>query len=375
MFLGLACSRTGRCSTNATIPRRNDRLRSPRRTFVVIREARGTRALRSSCSVSKEALIYNDHDLDNRRTSNLVLSMRDTEATIIEFYVSNLVPGPQNLDKFDGESRSRFSRSRTLWTDRTWNARRCRRMPRRSVEERNDFLRSRGYFAVTTNTRARFSELDHRTQKSSIVSVRLRSRDKVFCLRFEIGVNPCFRRSLFLRRVIVITTVAAITSARRVHHTAQSRRRTRPVQKVARIVFFFFYCDRRRRCSAILVDQREKKPAAVSRSCAAFRRRVSSRRLAFVSSFDRVRPWIRRLTIDDYKRRWMATCVCSGTQRTRLASRNAARLCLRRRKSSRKLFKWRARVVLLESEPMRLRLRGELVTLAESRGEPGIRGF
>lgn len=58
--------------------------------------------------------------------------------------------------------------------------------------------------------------------------------------------------------------------------------------------------------------------------------------------------------------------------RTRLASRNAARLCLRRRKSSRKLFKWRARVVLLESEPVRLRLRAELVTLAESRGEPGI---
>lgn len=86
---------------------------------------RMVRALRSSCSVSKEALIYSDRDLDNNRTSNLVLSMRDTEATIIEFYVSNLVPGPRNLDKFDGESRSRFSRSRTLWTDRTWNARRC----------------------------------------------------------------------------------------------------------------------------------------------------------------------------------------------------------------------------------------------------------
>lgn len=85
--------------------------------------------------------------------------MRDTEATIIEFYVSNLVPGPQNLDKFDGESRSRFSRSRTLCTDRTWNA---RSLPKNaatiSVEERNDFLWSRGYFAVTANTRARLSE-------------------------------------------------------------------------------------------------------------------------------------------------------------------------------------------------------------------------
>lgn len=69
----------------------------------------------------------------------------------------------------------------------------------------------------------------------------------------------------------------------------------------------------------------------------------------------------------------MATCVCA-VGRTRPASRNAARLRLRRGKSSRKLFKWRARVVLLESEPMRLRLRAELVTLAESRGEPGEYG-
>lgn len=215
--------------------------------------------------------------------------MRDTEATIIEFYVSNLVPGPQNLDKFDGESRSRFSRSRTLCTDRTWNARRCRRTRQRSVEERRRFATVARLFRGD-------SEPNHRTQKSSIVSVRLRSRDKVFCSRFEIGVNPCFRRSLFLRRVIVTTTVAAITSASSASHGAISTKDESPGSK-GRADCFFIPIDVVD--ASILVDRREKKLATVSRSCAAFRRCVSSRRLAFVSSFDQVRPSIQRLTIDD----------------------------------------------------------------------------
>lgn len=62
-----------------------------------------------SCTVSKEALIC-DPDLDNSRTSNLVLSTRDTEGTIIYFYVfSRVVPGPQNLDNSDGKRRTHFS--------------------------------------------------------------------------------------------------------------------------------------------------------------------------------------------------------------------------------------------------------------------------
>ena len=60
-------------------------------------------------TVSKEALIC-DPDLDNSRTSNLVLSTRDTEGTIIYFYVfSRVVPGPQNLDNSDGKRRTHFS--------------------------------------------------------------------------------------------------------------------------------------------------------------------------------------------------------------------------------------------------------------------------
>lgn len=159
------------------------------------------------------------------------------------------------------------------------------------------------------------------------------------------------------------------------HHTAQSRRRTaRPVQKVARIVFFC--SDRRRRCFDSRRPTREKTLAAVSRSCAAFRRcvrRVGSRSFRVSIECSSVDPTTTTVSTTTSDGGWRRACAVG---RTRLASRNASqRLRLRRRKSSRKLFKWRARVVLLESEPMRVRLRAELVTLAESRGEPGIWGF
>lgn len=215
--------------------------------------------------------------------------MRDTEATIIEFYVSNLVPGPRNLDKFDGESRSRFSRSRTLWTDRTWNARRCRTTPRRSIEEGNDFLGSRGYFTATANTRARFlSERDHRTQsRRSFRFVRVHAI-KCLVLRFEIGVNPCFRRSLFLRRVIVITTVPAITSASSASHGAISTKDSTGSKGRADC---FFYSDRRRsRC----FDSRRPTSEKTSGSFSQLRRLSSLRlvasarvRLEFRSTFVR----------------------------------------------------------------------------------------
>lgn len=182
--------------------------------------------------------------------------------------------------------------------------------------EKRDSLRSHGYFAVTANTRARLSERDHRTQKSSLVSVGLRSRDKVSCLRFEIGVNPCFRRSLFLRRVIVITTVGAITSASSASHDAISTKDSTGSKGRADC---FFCSDRRRRCLDSRRPTREKTSGFFSQL-----RRVSSRRLAFVSSFDQVRPWIQRLTIDDYKRRWMAMCVCSGTHAARISERSQA---------------------------------------------------
>lgn len=146
------------------------------------------------------------------------------------------------------------------------------------------------------------------------------------------------------------------------HHTAQSRRRTRPVQKVARTVSF--YSDRRRRCFDSRRPTREKTLAALSRSCVppfvVASRRVGSRSFRVSIRFVRGSDDQPSTTISDGG--WRRACAAGCT---RLASRNAAQaLCLRRRKSSRKLFKWRARVVLLESEPVRLRLRAQLVTLA-----------